>query len=94
MSIYVVNVNEVVAQGQQAHRELRDLAQQFHGAIFHRDGSYGSFMVHESSIMSAAEQLEAIRAHFAKASYQIEEKISPGGHVIFNVDVTKAKPAP
>lgn len=94
MSIYVVNVNEVAVQGQQAHRELRDLAQKFHGAIFHRDGSYGSFMVHETSIMPAAAQLDAIRAHFATVSYQVEEKISPDGHVIFNVEVNKAKPAP
>lgn len=85
MSIYVVDVTEPSGH---KHAKLNELAQIFHGDIYHRDGRHGSFMVHEARNMSPEAQLAAVRCHFDKAGYRVEEKVSPEGHVLFQVDVT------
>ncbi len=89
MSIYVVDVTEPSGQ---KHSKLNELAQIFRGDIYHRDGRHGSFMVHAARDMVPEAQLAAVRTHFAKAGYRVEEKISPEGHVLFRVDVTGAEP--
>jgi hypothetical protein len=91
MSVYVVNVHESPAPGQQqGHQGLRDLARRFNGSIFHQDSNYGSFMVHEEPDMTREAQIEGIRHYFQSQALNVREFANADGHVIFEVDLTSS----